>query len=64
MTACCFSGVKGSQGLGLGLHGAEHSSSSLLCLSDVHGEFKCTEHRMLYEVGFSNLMRINTQLMM
>lgn len=38
VNTCCFSGFKGGQGPGLGLHGAEPSSSRLLCLSDVHGE--------------------------
>lgn len=37
-TPCCFSGFKGSQGVSLGLHGAESSSSCLLCISDVLGE--------------------------
>ena len=39
LTTFCFSGFKGSQGVGVGLHGAEPPSASLLCLSHVHGEF-------------------------
>lgn len=37
---CCFPGFKGSQGPGLGLHGTEPSSTSLLRLSDVYGELE------------------------
>uniref|UniRef100_A0A1A8NTW0 DUF7789 domain-containing protein n=1 Tax=Nothobranchius pienaari TaxID=704102 RepID=A0A1A8NTW0_9TELE len=46
-----LSGVKGSHGSGLDLHGAEPSPSCLLCLSDVHGGGELVPEQNLHAGG-------------